>query len=240
MRGHSVCARMSGSHAPVCCAGCLGRSNCRWSRNTTPGKASPPLLKAGFENPDGTFSILLGYYNRNLKQDLDIPIGPDNRIEPGRSRPGPADSLSSRPAVGHVHRHRAQGFRTKKLTWTLTANGSTTAVPGSLNPLWELSPFVDATGNTPPFVGFAETGPFVQGPRGQSTSLTTTLPESAVAHALGRGRRQRHSGRDAPEPLPAGHRYVEQVPRTRLGDFLQSKIAVEKADFRAFRHHVHG
>src|SRR5262249_554691 len=31
----------------------------------------------------------------------------------------------------------------------------------------------DATGNTPPYIGFNASGPFVQGPRGQSASLTT-------------------------------------------------------------------
>src|SRR5437016_2844531 len=33
-----------------------------------------------FKNPDGTFGLLLGYYNRNRNQEVDIPIGPDNRI----------------------------------------------------------------------------------------------------------------------------------------------------------------
>ena len=51
----------------------------------------------------------------------------------------------------------------------------TTTVPGSLNTLWVLNPFKDATGNTPPFIGFGLTGPFVQGPRGQSTSLTAAV-----------------------------------------------------------------
>ena len=36
-----------------------------------------------FKNPDGSFNLLLGYFNRNTKQELDVPIGPNNRIEPG-------------------------------------------------------------------------------------------------------------------------------------------------------------
>jgi hypothetical protein len=36
-----------------------------------------------FKNPDGSFSMLFGYFNRNVKQELDIPIGDNNRIEPG-------------------------------------------------------------------------------------------------------------------------------------------------------------
>ena len=36
-----------------------------------------------FKNPDGSFNLLLGYFNRNTKQELEVPIGPNNRIEPG-------------------------------------------------------------------------------------------------------------------------------------------------------------
>jgi hypothetical protein len=38
-----------------------------------------------------------------------------------------------------------------------------------------VAPFLDATGNTPPFVGFSEQGPFVQGPKGQASSMTATV-----------------------------------------------------------------
>src|ERR1035437_3308918 len=53
--------------------------------------------------------------------------------------------------------------------------GSNREGPISLHPLYEVSPFIEASGNTPPFIGFSENGPFVQGPRGQSTSLTATV-----------------------------------------------------------------
>jgi hypothetical protein len=130
-----------------------------------------------YKNPDGTFSILLGYYNRNLKQDLEIPVGPDNRIEPdGPDRGQPTHFLPGRQ-WGMFAVTVPKNFGDKKITWTLTANGSTTEVPVGLNPLWELSPFVDATGNTPPFVGFAETGPFAQGPRSITSSMTATVAE---------------------------------------------------------------
>jgi hypothetical protein len=40
-------------------------------------------LEGWYQNPDGTFSLLVGYFNRNQKETLDIPIGPNNQIEPG-------------------------------------------------------------------------------------------------------------------------------------------------------------
>src|SRR5215831_19402384 len=47
------------------------------------GASVTGAFEGWFKNPDGSFSLLLGYYNRNRLQELDIPIGPDNRIEPG-------------------------------------------------------------------------------------------------------------------------------------------------------------
>jgi hypothetical protein len=137
------------------------------------GQGVTGAFEGWYKNPDGTFSILIGYYNRNLKQDLDIPIGPNNRIEPGGPDRGqPTHFVTGRQwGMFTVTVPRDFGAE-KKLTWTLTANGSTTDVPVDLNPLWELSPFVDATGNTPPYVGFAETGPFAQGPRIVSSAMT--------------------------------------------------------------------
>src|SRR5258708_1727897 len=36
-----------------------------------------------YYDTDRTVRLLTGYFNRNIQQELDIPIGPDNRIEPG-------------------------------------------------------------------------------------------------------------------------------------------------------------
>jgi hypothetical protein len=129
-----------------------------------------------FHNDDGSFSLLFGYYNRNLKQELDVPIGPDNRIEPGGPDLGQPTHFLPRRQWGIFTVTVPKDFGSSQLTWTLTSNAATTVVPGNLNPLWELAPFRDANGNTPPFIGFSPAGPFVQGPRGHSTSLVTVFP----------------------------------------------------------------
>ena len=51
-----------------------------------------------FYNPDGSRSFLVGYYNRNDQQQLDIPIGAEQPDRAGRPRHGPADALPSRAA----------------------------------------------------------------------------------------------------------------------------------------------
>lgn len=136
------------------------------------GQSVTGAFEGWFPNPDGTFSIMFGYLNRNFKQELDIPIGPENRIEPGGPDQGQPTHFLIRRQWGVFTVTVPKDFGTKKLTWTLTANGMTTVVPASLDPLWVINPFKDATNNTPPFIGFTAAGPFAQGPRGQSTSLT--------------------------------------------------------------------
>ena len=165
--------------AVMCCVLLCAQQQLKVEPPHDSGQGVTPAYEGYFENPDGSLSILFGYYNRNVKENLDIPVGPENRIEPGGPDRGqPTHFLTSRQ-WGVFTVTVPKGFN-DRLTWSLTANGKTSVVPANLNPLYLLSPFKDATDNTPPFIGFAETGPFVQGPRGQSASLTTTLPNPVL------------------------------------------------------------
>src|SRR6185436_9232360 len=47
------------------------------------GSSVTGAYEGWYRNKDGSVSLLVGYFNRNTKQELDIPIGPNNRIEPG-------------------------------------------------------------------------------------------------------------------------------------------------------------
>ena len=129
-----------------------------------------------FKNPDGSYSLLLGYYNRNQKQELDIPIGSDNRMEPGSPDRGqPTHFLPGRQWGLFVVKVPA-GFGENKITWTIVANGQTTVIPASLKPDYEISPFQEAAvGNTPPVLSFGNPGPTVQGPQGLSVERTATV-----------------------------------------------------------------
>jgi hypothetical protein len=139
------------------------------------GQNVTAAFEGWYKNPDGTFNILIGYYNRNLKQDLDIPIGPNNRVEPGGPDRGQPTHFVPGRQWGMFNVTVPKDFGEKKVTWTLTVNGVTTEVPVGLNPLWEISPFIDATGNTPPYVGFAPEGPFAWGPRSITTTMAATV-----------------------------------------------------------------
>jgi hypothetical protein len=136
------------------------------------GQSVTPAFEGWFPNPDGSFSILFGYYNRNQKQELDIPVGQDNRVEPGGPDRGQPTHFLVKRRWGVFAITVPRDFGSGKVTWTLVTNGKPISIPASLDPLWEIAPFKDATGNMPPFMGFSMSGPFVQGPAGQSISLT--------------------------------------------------------------------
>ena len=124
-----------------------------------------PAFEGWYQNPDGTYTLLIGYYNRNKKQILDVPIGPQNRIEPG----GPDQGQPTHFVVGRGWGTTAikvpKDFGTKKLTWTLTTNGKTVSIPFGLTKGYQIEPFLDAAmGNKPPTFKFEPTSPSLTGP----------------------------------------------------------------------------
>lgn len=131
------------------------------------GTSVTGAFEGWFKNPDGTFSILLGYYNRNQKQEVDIPIGPNNRIEPGGPDQGQPTHFMPGRSWGVFTVKVPAEFGKNKIIWTLVANGQTTSIPAWLNTDYEISPFSEiSVGNTPPAIRFEENGPAAQGPRG--------------------------------------------------------------------------
>jgi hypothetical protein len=133
-----------------------------------------------YQNPDGTYSLLMGYLNRNSKETMEVPIGPDNRIEPGGPDQGQPTYFLPRRQWGVFRVVVPKDFGNKKLTWTIVANGQTTSVPMSLNPLWVVEPLKDAgNGNTPPIVKFEANGTAFTGPpQGIAQTLVTRVSEA--------------------------------------------------------------
>jgi len=119
-----------------------------------------------FENGDGARTFLVGYLNRNFEQELDVPIGPNNRIDPdGPDLGQPTHFMTGRQTGVFTVKVPKDFTPQQRLTWTIVANGQTNVIPLRLNPDYVVSPFKDvAIGNTPPEVRFEENGPVTQGP----------------------------------------------------------------------------
>jgi hypothetical protein len=124
-----------------------------------------PYFEGWYHNDDGTATILLGYFNRNTEQTLDVPIGPNNRVEPAGPDRGQPTHFLPRRQYGVFSITVPKDFGTQKITWTLTANNLTNSTTVWLNPQYFVEPFKNiANGNTPPRLKFGDSAPALQGP----------------------------------------------------------------------------
>ena len=129
------------------------------------GASVTPAFEGWYQNDDGSFSLLIGYYNRNSKQPLDIPAGPDNRIEPGDPDQGQPTHFETGRQWGVFVLKVPKDFGKKTITWTIVSNGEVQSIPFTLNPGYPITPYKElGMGNQPPVLSFAEGGPKVTGP----------------------------------------------------------------------------
>ena len=62
------------------------------------GQSVVPVFEGWVRNPDGAFSLIFGFWNRNWEETVLIPVGPENRIEPDRK--------STRLNSSHIQKSR--------------------------------------------------------------------------------------------------------------------------------------
>ena len=142
------------------------------------GEAIYPAFEGWGATQDGTsYLIVLGYMNRNRGRVVEIPIGPNNRIEPG----GPDQG---QPTVFEPGRQTTvfaikvpKDFGDRKLTWTLVANGQPAVVTFHLHPDYNMSFYKEeSNGNEPPQMKFGLNEPMMSGPAaGFARTLTGTV-----------------------------------------------------------------
>ena len=129
------------------------------------GASVTPAYEGWYKNDDGSFSLLVGYFNRNSKEPLTIPVGPNNKIEPGEPDQGQPTYFETGRQWGVFVIKVPKDFGNKSIRWTLTANGETQSVPMTLNPGYPITPFKElGMNNQPPTVWFSEGGAKVTGP----------------------------------------------------------------------------
>jgi hypothetical protein len=103
------------------------------------GQDIQPYFEGWIKNADGSFDMVFGYFNRNWEEQLAIPAGADNSVEPGGPDRGqPTFFLPRRQ--GWVYRVRVpSNFGKQTVTWTIKANGKTEKAYGDLNPVEEIT-----------------------------------------------------------------------------------------------------
>ena len=103
-------------------AGSLHNSVLR-GQSYTSGQPVWPAFEGWEKNDDGSFSFVFGYMNDNWQQELDVPVGPDNTIEPGGPERGQPTHFQPRRNRFVFKVRVPKDWGDKELIWTLTTQG---------------------------------------------------------------------------------------------------------------------
>ena len=96
------------------------------------GQSVSPSYEGWRPNEDGSFTMFFGYMNSNWLEEFDMPIGPDNTIEPGGPDQGQPTHFYPRRNPFLFTIRVPKDFGEKEMIWTLTTNGKTERAFASL------------------------------------------------------------------------------------------------------------
>jgi len=173
------------------------------------GQDVAPVFEGWIRNADQSIDFVFGYMNRNYEEQLDVPIGPNNNIQPG----GP-----DRAQPTHFDTRRNQSiFRVRvgkdwdpkqKLVWTLTTNGRTDVAKAWLQPEWEIdSGFETAKHekNEPPKIAGPSSQTIVWPTRTVALKVTATddgVPKPPARRRAGAAQDRGAAATQDPDPDP--------------------------------------
>ena len=200
------------------------------------GQDVVPVFEGWERNPDDSINMVFGYMNRNYEEQVDVPVGPQNRIEPG-----PIDQ--GQPAHFYPRRQEfvfkvkvPKDWGDKDLVWTLESHGKVEKAYGSLLPVYELGTLVYLENrrgagaltfpeepNKPPsieMVGSSTLNAVVGEPLKLSVDVTDDGYPKPRAHS--RTAKPRDSAREGPPgpqypTSPVAQAVVKLEPGVRLG-----------------------
>jgi hypothetical protein len=148
-----------------------------------------PVYEGWLPNDDGSYELVFGYLNRDWDEELTIPLGPDNTIDPaGPDRGQPTYFLPRRNRfVFKVH--VPKDFGKNEVVWSVTSRGRTekayatlkndyvlddTVIMSNIGAGGALSILPDMIGNKPPVLT-------VEGARQRTVGVREPLALAAVA-----------------------------------------------------------
>jgi len=200
------------------------------------GQDVVPVFEGWEHNPDGSFNMVFGYMNRNYEEQVDVPVGPQNRIEPG-----PVDQ--GQPAHFYPRRQEfvfkvgvPKDWGDKDLVWTLESHGKVEKAYASLLPIYELGTLVYLENrrgagaltfpeepNKAPTIEMVGSST-LNAVAGEPLKLSVDVTDDGYPkpRADSRGTRPRGAGRERPPgpqypASPAAQAVVKVEPGVRLG-----------------------
>ena len=190
------------------------------------GQPVIPLYEGYYPNPDGTYEICFGYFNLNTEEDVNIPLGPNNMIEPVEFDGMQPTHFDRVPVANYRRRfciftvNVPADFGDREVVWTLNRNDEAISTLGKVLPSYVLDELVaDGRGVVAPVLRFEVDGPEFRGRSGFTGKAFTV----AVGDPLPLSVWIQH---------PADRSWVAWTLHQGPGrvDFDESEIWVAKAD----------
>lgn len=131
------------------------------------GEAVAPMFNGWVENEDGSVTMIFGFANQNREAIVDVPLGPNNKLEPEQFQGAQPTHFPVYNRGGFVGIQERGAFGVTvpadmagtEVIWTLTSGGKTYSIPGrATSPAYELSNGEAAAGSFRPAIRFSEGG----------------------------------------------------------------------------------
>src|ERR1700752_2203913 len=105
------------------------------------GQAIQPIFEGWSWEADGSINLHFGYLNRNYAETPEIPVGANNRIEPGGPDRGQPPFFYARTNRNLFTVNVPKTWGPKdEVIWTITFNGKTERAIGWRQAEWEIDP----------------------------------------------------------------------------------------------------
>ena len=174
------------------------------------GREVVPAYEGWERNADGTFDLVFGYMNRNFDRAFEIPIGPDNAIQPGGPDRGQPTHFLPRRNFFLFRVRVPADFGDRELVWTITTNGRTERAYGTLRSGYQLDKNVIAA-------TLGAVGPGTTTKDVSDRNLAPTLTLESATHLTARV--------NEPIAIAVVARDDELPPRITLPPWLGSPVA---------------
>ncbi len=158
------------------------------------GESVAPFFNGWIKNDDGSITMIFGFANQNREATVDVPLGPNNFIEPEKYdgvQPTHFPTYSRGGFVG-IQERGAFAIRVPaeeadtEVVWTLTSGGQTWSVPGrATSTAYEMSNGERALGSLKPAIRFSMSGPESASVEGiYAPRITTSVGDSVTLTAF--------------------------------------------------------
>jgi hypothetical protein len=196
------------------------------------GQDVQPAFEGWNRTANGSFDLYFGYLNRNWVQEIHVPIGPANSIQPGGPDRGQPTFFYTRTNRKTFVVNVPADFGRNELTWTLTVNGKTRTAHGHLRPDWEITPDGGAVGTRTTAEARANKAPSLAVSAvtparvGTPTTLAATVADDGLP--VPRGRTKPAVGQETPSALVGVEKELpSNIPRMRRDE---ASLAAAAAD----------